>query len=88
MIMQRMEKLINYIYFCLDEFGSRRPLIAGSVLGSNLDSVIHPSSEFKKLILEQLHARQHFIDLYIWIDGAEFRIGTIGRKVKDVDTIY
>lgn len=52
--MQRMEKLINYIYFCLDEFGSRRPLIAGSILGSNLDSVIHPSSEFKKLILEQL----------------------------------
>ena len=52
--MQRMKKLINYIYFCLDEFGSRRPLIAGSILGSNLDSVIHPSSEFKKLILEQL----------------------------------
>lgn len=88
MIMQRMEKLINYIYFCLDEFGSRRPLIAGSNLGSNLDSVIHPSSEFKKLILEQIPTKQDSIDLFVWIDGTEFRIGAIGRKVKDVDTIY
>lgn len=75
--MQRMEKLINYIYFCLDEFGSRRPLIAGSNLGSNLDSVIHPSSEFKKLILEQLPKKKYSAEIYVWVDGTEFKIDPI-----------
>lgn len=79
-MIQRTEKPINFIYFYIDLTDSRIPLIAGSVLGNNLDSVIHPSSEFKKLISEQLPPRRRFVNLYIWIDGTEFRIGDIWRE--------
>ncbi|WP_294836831.1 hypothetical protein [uncultured Lactobacillus sp.] len=80
--MQRTEKPINYIYFFFDQFGKRVPLIAGANKGSNLDSEIHPSLALKKLILEQMPKGQTSRDVYVLIDGSEFKLGNLDKSEK------
>lgn len=80
--MQRTEKLINYIYFFFDEVGYRVPLITGTAIGSCFDSEIHPNSELKKLIKKQLPENQNLREIFIWVDGTEFKIGQL--KTKEV----
>lgn len=75
--MQRTEKPINYIYFFFDEEGYRVPLLTGTAIGSCFDSEIHPNSELKKLILEQLPENQHLKEIFIWVDGTDFKIGRV-----------
>ena len=78
--MEILRKEVNYIYFFFDQFGKRIPLIAGADLGNNLDSEIHPNSIQKKMILEQLPKDQTSKDVYVLIDGVEFKLGILDKS--------
>jgi predicted esterase YcpF (UPF0227 family) len=73
----RVEKLNNYIYFYFDRDGNRVPLIAGASLGQYFSTEIAPDKETKKLILELLPKDQLFTEIFIWVDGTEFKIGRV-----------
>ncbi|WEV40320.1 hypothetical protein [Lactobacillus sp. ESL0681] len=73
----RLEKLNNYIYFYLDKDGNRIPLIASAGQGLYFDDDIHPKGEMKKLILELLPKNQLSTEIFIWVDGTEFKIGRV-----------
>ena len=80
--MKTQAKEVNYVYFYFDQFGKRIPLIAGSDNGSNLDSEIHPNLTLKKLILEQMPKDQTSKDVYVLIDGVEFKLGILDKSEK------
>lgn len=80
--MEMQTKEVNYVYFFYDQFGKRVPLIAGADRGSNLDSVIHPNLTLKKLILEQMPKDQISRDVYVLIDGVEFKLGILDKYEK------
>lgn len=80
--MEIQRKEINYVYFFYDQFGKRVPLIAGADNGSNLDSEIHPNLTLKKLILAQMPKDQTSKDVYILIDGVEFKLGILDKSEK------
>lgn len=77
--METQAKEINYVYFYFDQFGKRVPLIAGADNGRNLDSEIHPNLTLKKLILEQMPKDQTSKDVYVLIDGVEFKLGSLDK---------
>ena len=80
--MKTQAKEVNYVYFYFDQFGKRIPLIAGSDNGSNLDSEIHPNLTLKKLILEKMPKDQTSKDVYVLIDGVEFKLGILDKSEK------
>ena len=80
--MEIQAKEVNYVYFFYDQFGKRVPLIAGADKGSNLDSEIHPNLTLKKLILEQMPKDQTSKDVYVLIDGVEFKLGILDKSEK------
>ena len=77
--METQAKETNYVYFYFDQFGKRVPLIAGADNGRNLDSEIHPNLTLKKLILEQMPKDQTSKDVYVLIDGVEFKLGSLDK---------
>lgn len=74
MKIQRIQKESNYIYFYFNKNGDRVPLIAGASLGQSFDFIIHPNDDMKKLLLDILPDKQLSTDIYIWVDGTEFKI--------------
>ena len=80
--MEIQRKEVNYVYFYFDQFGKRIPLIAGADLGNNLDNEIHPNLTLKKIILEQMPKDQNSRDVYVWIDGSEFKLGILDKCEK------
>lgn len=80
--MEIQAKEVNYVYFFYDQFGKRVPLIAGADNGSNLDSEIHPNLTLKKLILEQMPKDQTSKDVYVLIDGIEFKLGSLDKSER------